>query len=196
MAKAPLRPSGDPPRPWIVPLLALILAAGASPVPISAPDLLEGPECGAGVRGVGEKRGRFVQLPVRVHEPELARGGRRAGRRGQHVLAGPRRPRAADPLPAATKPVRVQGPGPRRLGREGVGVDADEPGRHRAGVRVTPPRLHRRQHGDHVRNRRARRGVEHARDAFEPAPRDHARGRAHPGGDRWPTGHGERRRRG
>ena len=35
-------------------------------------------------------------------------------------------------------------------------------------------------------------GSSNARDAFEPAPRDHARGRAHPGGDRGPAGHGER----
>ena len=70
----------------------------------------------AGVRRLGAERRRLVQLPVRLHEPQLGRRARRADRSRQQHRA--RRPRSgtADALPAAPQPLHVPRARARRTG--------------------------------------------------------------------------------
>ena len=85
-------------------------------------------------------RRRHEVLPVRLHEPELGRRDRRAGRPRQQVHARRRRSGAADALPAAPQPLRVPRQGAGRLHREGrTDLDADDARQDREGVRTLRP---------------------------------------------------------
>ena len=65
--------------------------------------------------GWEQDAGRREVFPLRLHEPELGRGDRRAGRSRQRLQRRRRRSGPADAFPAAAQPLRLPRAGARRI---------------------------------------------------------------------------------
>ena len=109
-------------------------------------------------------------LRLRLHESQLGRRDRRAGRSRQRLQHRRRRSGPADALPAAPQPLHLPRAGAEGLHREGrADLDADDAGQDREGVRQPAARLSDRRRRARVGDRRARRRHQQPGDSRQQA---------------------------